>query len=185
MNLKLLIQQYNPFNEQEAKDKELILKYMDTFDDLLTRNNEMAHLTASAWIVNKDKSKVLMIYHNIYNSWSWVGGHADGEENLLEVALKEANEETGLDNFTRLNNYIFSLEILGVDGHVKHGKYVANHLHLNVTYLLFADESKSIRIKPDENSGIQWFDKQQAVEKCSEPYMKIIYNKLNKKLDMI
>lgn len=53
-------------------------------------------MTASAWVVNKDRSKVLMIYHNIYNSWSWLGGHADGETDLLAVAIREVREEAGI-----------------------------------------------------------------------------------------
>ena len=61
----------------------------------------MAHMTASSWIVNEDYTKVLMIYHNIYNSWAWTGGHADGDEDLLHVAVKEAREETGLSLWFR------------------------------------------------------------------------------------
>ena len=77
--IKEQIEKYEPYNEQEKKDKEVMLKYMDTFDNLLTRENEFAHFTASNWIVNKKRTKVLMIYHNIYQSWAWTGGHADGE----------------------------------------------------------------------------------------------------------
>ena len=89
MSLKEKIQNYKPYNEQEEKDKEIMLKYIDTFDDVLTRNNEFGHFTASAWVVNKERTKVLMIYHNIYNSWAWTGGHADGEDDLLSVAIRE------------------------------------------------------------------------------------------------
>ena len=81
---------------------------MDTFDDILTRKNDIGHFTASCWIVNKEKTKVLMVYHNIYDSWSWTGGHADGDEDLLRVSLKEAKEETGLKNVESLSNKIFS-----------------------------------------------------------------------------
>lgn len=172
-----------PWDEQEKKDKELIIKYIDTFDDIFTRDNEFAHLTASCWIVNKEKTKVLMIYHNIYNAWSWVGGHADGDVDLLHVALKETTEETGIKNIIPLSNDIFSLEIIGVNGHVKHCKYVGTHLHLNVTYLLEADENEHLIIKPDENSGVRWVSLKEAVDFCPETHMKKIYEKLNKKLN--
>lgn len=119
MNLQQQLEQYSPFNEQEAKDQEIILRYMDTFDNLLTRENEFAHFTASAWLVNRDRTKVLMAFHNIYQSWSWVGGHADGDANLLHVALKEAKEETGLKNVKPVSEEIYSIEILGVPAHVK------------------------------------------------------------------
>ena len=107
MELRELIENYKPYNEQEKCDKELILEYMDTFDDVLTRDNKMCHFTASNWIVNKERTKVLMIYHNIYDSWAWTGGHADGDSDLLHVALKEANEETSLKNLKVLNDGIF------------------------------------------------------------------------------
>ena len=102
MNLKETIEKYAPYNEQEAKDKETMLKYINTFDDVLTRNNEFAHFTASSWVVNKDRTKVLMIYHNIYKSWSWTGGHADGDSDLLNVAIRELKEETGVKNLKLL-----------------------------------------------------------------------------------
>ena len=57
-------------------------------DDVLVRDNEIAHITSSGFIVNKLRTKVLMIHHNIYNSWGWTGGHADGDEDLLYVAMK-------------------------------------------------------------------------------------------------
>ena len=171
-----------PFNEQEASDRRLILQYADTFSDLFTRENEMAHLTASCWIVTPARTKVLMAYHNIYDSWAWLGGHADGMEDLLAVALKEANEESGVQAVPVLDD-IFSVEILGVAGHVKRGKYVSAHLHLNVTYLLIADDTDALSVKPDENSGVRWFTPEGAVEASSEPWFREhIYKKLNEKL---
>ena len=139
MELREKIEKYQPYNEQEAKDKQTMLKYIDTFEDVLTRNNEFGHFTASAWTLNQARTKVLMVYHNIYQSWAWTGGHADGESNLLEVAIRELKEETGVKNVKVLNDNIFSLEIICVNGHVKRGKYISSHQHLNLTYLLEVD----------------------------------------------
>jgi hypothetical protein len=84
MNNKLYneINNYKPFDKKEQNDKEVILEYIKNTNDVLTRENKIAHFTASAWITNKERNKILMIYHNVYNSWAWVGGQADGEENL-------------------------------------------------------------------------------------------------------
>lgn len=182
MNLKMEIEQYIPYNPQEAKEQEVMLKYMNSFENLLTRENEFAHFTASAWIVNPERTKVLMAYHNIYQSWSWIGGHADSNANLLEVALKETTEETGLMNISPLSNTIYSLEILGVPSHMKKEVPVATHLHLNVTYLIEANENEQTVVNEDENSAIKWMKLEEAVEACTEPEMKIIYEKLNDKL---
>lgn len=183
MELREKIEKYVPYNEQEEKDKNTILKYMDTFEDTLTRNNEFGHFTASAWVVNKERTKVLMIYHNIYKSWAWTGGHADGESDLLSVAVREVKEETGVENVKVLDDDIFSLEIVCVNGHVKRGKYVSSHVHLNVTYLLEVDENETLRIKEDENSGVKWVPIDEIEVASSERWVKEnVYRKLNEKL---
>ncbi len=183
MNLKQQIQNYKPYNEQEEKDKQTILKYMDSFEDVLTRNNEFAHFTASSWAVNPERTKVLMIYHNIYNSWAWTGGHADGESNLLQTAIREIKEETGVKNVKVLNPDIFSLEIVCVNGHVKNGKYVSSHVHLNLTYLLEVEEKEILQIKEDENSGVKWFPIEEVENVSNEKWIcENIYRKLNEKL---
>lgn len=183
MKLQEQLEQYHPFNEQEERDKKVMLQLLKTQPDIFARENEVAHFTASSWLLNREHTKVLMIYHNIYHSWSWTGGHADGEEDLLAVAIKEAQEETGVKEIQTVDDTIFSIETLTVDGHEKRGRYVPSHLHLNVTYLLEADEAEVLRIKPDENSGVKWFALEEALEACSEPWMvERIYKKLNKKL---
>lgn len=182
MNLKEQIQNYKPYNEQEENDKEMMLKYIDTFDDVLTRENKMCHFTASNWIVNKERTKVIMIYHNIYKSWAWTGGHVDGDSNLLHVALKEAEEETGLDNLKVLSDGIFGIQILTVDSHIKRGKFVPSHLHLDCCFLLEADENEQLRIKEDENSGVKWINIEDTIEITNEEKMKPIYKKLNEKI---
>lgn len=179
MDLRKQIENYIPRNEQEESDKDLILEFMNKFDDVLTRENRMGHFTASSWIVNKQRSKVIMIYHNIYKSWAWTGGHCDGDSDLLHVALKEAEEETGLKNIKVLTPDIASLEILTVDGHVKKGKYVSSHVHLNCTFLLEADENEALKVKPDENSGVEWVDIDESIIKSTEPKMTDVYKKLN------
>lgn len=179
--LRKEIEDYKPYNEQEEQDKKVMLKYIDAFDDVLTRQNEFAHFTASSWVVNKDRTKVLMIYHNIYKSWAWTGGHSDGDSNLLNVAMREVKEETGVETVKPITEDIFSLEIICVNGHVKRGKYVSSHVHLNVTYLLEADESESLKIKEDENSGVRWVDIDKAIDLSTEAWMKKIYKKLIEK----
>ena len=184
-DLKNSIEKFKPFNEQEEVEKRIMLKYINDFDDVLTRKNEYGHFTSSAFILNKERTKMLMIYHKIYNSWAWTGGHSDGDSDLLYVAMKEAKEETGITSVKPIKDDIYSLEIITVNGHEKRGKYVGSHVHLNTTFLLEADENESIRIKEDENSGVKWVPIEEITsisnEKwvCERVYSKII-NKMKK-----
>ena len=183
MNLIEQIERYQPYNEQEEKDKQTILKYINTFDDVLTRKNEFGHFTASSWVLNKERTKVLMIYHNIYKSWAWTGGHADGDTDLLHTAIRELKEETGVKNVKVLDDDIFSLEIVCVNGHMKRGEYVSSHVHLNLTFLLEVDENETLKMKEDENSGVKWINIEDVEKVSNEKWIKEnIYRKLNEKL---
>lgn len=177
------IENYIPANEQEMADKAVMLNMLRTQADIFDRSNQIAHMTASAWVVNREHTRALMVYHNIYNSWSWLGGHADGDENLLGVAIREVQEESGIQQVRPVTEDIYSLEILTVDGHEKRGKYVPSHLHMNVTYLLEADENEKTQVKADENSGVAWFGIEECIAKSTEPlFRERIYPKLNQKL---
>lgn len=172
-----MLKSYAPTCEQEIGDKNFFIECEEK-EQILTRENTLCHLTSSAFIINKDKTKVLCIYHNIYNSWGWVGGHADGMDNMLEVALKEAKEETSLSNIKVLSNTPIAIDSISVQNHFKKGKFVAGHVHLNITYLLEADENEQIKIKPDENSNIAWLTFDELLTKSSEPHMIKIYQKI-------
>lgn len=179
MTLQNQLQIFRPWNEQEEQDRaELLRQTADSYG----RENP-GHWTASAWVVSPDRKQVLLAYHKLYDSWSWLGGHADGERDLLSTALREVREESGLEILRPLSAVPYSLEILTVDGHEKRGRYVSSHLHLNVTYLLEGDPAAPVRCKPDENSRVGWFGLEEAVAASSEPWFRQrIYTKLNAKL---
>ncbi len=102
MNLYEELKSYVPYNEQEAGDLKVMMKYLESFDDVYTRDNVFGHITASPWIINEDASKVLMIYHNIYDSWGWCGGHADGDQESDPCSFK------GRNGRNRCNTAIFA-----------------------------------------------------------------------------
>ena len=177
------LKEFCPCNPQEEQDRAELLRRLESGEELYGRENLSAHLTASSWVVSPDCTQVLMAYHNLYDSWAWLGGHADGETDLLAVALREVREESGLTQVRPVSEDIFSVEILPVSGHEKHGVYVPSHLHLNVTFLLEADPTEAVRCKPDENSSVAWFTPEAAVEASTEHWFRErIYKKLNEKV---
>lgn len=169
--------------DEEIENKTVMLDFIKKHNNVLSRQNKIAHLTGSAMIFNHDFSKTLMIYHNIYQSWGWTGGHADGQEDLLKVAIKEAKEETGLTNLTVLFEEIISLDILPVFSHYKNGRYVSTHLHFSLCYALQADERDPVFIKSDENSGVSWIFLNQIKTFVNEKHMLPIYDKIIRKVN--
>lgn len=173
------IVRFSPKDGREAREREMILALIAQYGDaILSRENDFAHMTASSIIVSPDRKRTLMAFHRIYNSWAWTGGHADGESDFEAIARHEAQEETGITNLARLGSGPASIEILPVWAHVKRGKHVGSHLHLNVSYLFEADESLPLRIAQDENSAVGWIEVDKLCEKVSEPPMLPIYERL-------
>lgn len=181
MELKKQIDNYIPFDEQEQRDKDQFLNFINTFDDVLTRDNIFGHFSASAFVVNKERNKMVVVYHNINDGWIYPGGHADGEEDLLSVAIREVEEETGL-KVKVLDDSIFSIQSAPVKGHIKKGKYVSAHLHLDVLYLLEADENQCLTFREDESKGVKWIDFKDATNDTMCDFIRPIHKKLIDKL---
>lgn len=166
-------------NSQEAADQRQMLKLLrQEADGLLRRESTTAHFTSSALVFDPARTKVLLVFHNQFRSWSWVGGHADGETDLLGVAIREAREETGIVQVEALSPAIQTLDILPVWGHEKQGRYITAHLHLSVGYALVAPLTQPLTVKPDENSGVRWVKIEQIEQYVTEPYMLYIYRKI-------
>jgi len=173
------IEAYIPRDGREAAEKEIMLNLIAMQGDaLLSRDSAHAHMTSSSMIVNKARTKVLMAYHKIYQSWAWTGGHNDGESDFMAVAMREAREETGVKTLVPFSEAPASLEVLHVLAHIKRGKWVGTHLHLNVSYLFEADETEPLRIAEDENSAVGWVSIADIPRVVTEPFMIPIYEKL-------
>ena len=179
MNYIEEIRNFVPDCEQEEKDRALMLAAWETYGDaILERSCELFHLTASSMIFNRERTHVLMAYHNIYQSWAWTGGHSDGEPEGLVTALKEAREETGIQTIRPLQKEVAALDILEVKRHIKRGKFVNAHLHFNLTYLCEADEQEALRVCEGENSQVGWLPIEQLRQQVSEAHMLPVYEKL-------
>lgn len=179
-----MLKNYKPYNEQEEVDLRFFID-CENKEQILTRDNELCHLCSSAFIINKTHDKVLCIYHNIYDSWCWVGGHADGDDDMLYVATKETKEETSLENFKVLLKTPIAIDSLPVASHFKRGKFVPAHTHLSVAYVFEADENDTIKILEDENSNIGWLTFDELIEKSTEPHMLKVYKKIIERIKIL
>lgn len=181
MDIQKLILNYNPYSEQEVIDKEYYLNFISTFSDVLTRENKVGHFTASAFVVNKDFTKTLLVYHNILNGYIYPGGHADGESDLLSVAIREVEEETGLKAIA-LNTNPFAINSAPTLTHIKRGNVVPAHIHFDVVYLLQCDDSITTQIKEDENQDVRWVSLEDLDNINLVNFMSPIFKKLVHKL---
>lgn len=181
MNLRQEIENYIPFNEQEKKDKEQFLRFIDTFDDVLTRDNIFGHFSASAFLVNKKRNKMVVVYHIINDGWIYPGGHADGDDNLLSVAVREVEEETGL-KAKILDENIYAIQSAPVKGHIKSGKYVSSHIHFDVLYLMEDDDRIPLKYKENESKGVKWISFEEADDKTMCDFIRPIHKKIIEKL---
>lgn len=182
---KRQIDNYIPQCEQEVVDKKAIIGFIENNKDCLERTNLIAHMTSAAFVLNNEMNKILFVHHNIFNSWGWVGGHNDGDDDLFKVAIKEAIEETGVKSITAYSEEMISLDVIYVENHIKNGKFVGDHLHLNATYLLIADENEELVIKKDENSGVKWFDISEVMKFVTEDRIKSVYTKIFRRIKKI
>ena len=183
MDFRQKIENYTPFDEQEEKDKEQFLRFIDTFDDVLTRDDIFGHFSASAFVVNKEKTKMVVVYHIINDGWIYPGGHADGEDDLLSVAVREVEEETGL-KVKVLDENIYSIQSLPVKGHIKRGKYVSAHLHLDVLYIMEADDKIPLIYREDESKGVKWIPFEEADNDTMCDFIRPVHKKLIKKISL-
>jgi 8-oxo-dGTP pyrophosphatase MutT (NUDIX family) len=124
-------------------------KYPNCFD----RNLEIGHITASAWLLNQEGTKALLMHHAKINLWVQPGGHCDGDSNVLRVAIKEAQEESGILGIVPVMEDIFDIDIHEFPE--KNG--VKAHLHYDVRFLLQVNSHEALQ-KNEESNDLRWFD---------------------------
>jgi 8-oxo-dGTP pyrophosphatase MutT (NUDIX family) len=130
-----------------------IIRFVEEHPDCLVRTCVPGHLTGSAWIVDAPRRRVLLTHHGRLDKWLQPGGHADGDPDLLAVALREAREETGL---TRLR--AVSVEVFDVDRHWIPARGEApGHWHLDLRFLLEADPDEELVVS-DESHDLMWVE---------------------------
>ncbi len=182
MNPMEFIEKYKPYDEAEAADCASLKQFLQIYgENVYTRDNLLGHMTVACFIVNRERTKALVAFHNIMQHYAWLGGHADGEKDLRTVALKEIEEESGLKKVDFIRQDPIDVEVLMVYPHIKRGQNISAHLHYNIAYLLEADEQDKIRIKADENSDIRWVGFNDLL-KLTDPFSAKVYERIIAKI---
>lgn len=132
-------------------------------------------------MVNKERNKMVVVYHIINGGWIYPGGHADGEDDFLSVAVREVEEETGL-KVKVLDENVYSIQSAPVKGHIKRGKYVSAHLPLDVLYIMEADDKIPLVYREDESKGVIWIHFEEADNDTMCDFIRPVHKKLIKKL---
>ena len=183
--LRQLLRQFEPACEAETDARNKLLQDLQTRRKELFYRTATPHLTASLWVMDAACRQVLMVHHNIYNSFSWTGGHADGETDLLAVAVREAEEESGVQQLILPTAQLLSLEVLPVIAHVRRGEPVAAHQHYCAVFAAFADPTLPLQHRPEENSAARWLPADQLADYVTETAMLPLYAKLSKRMHQL
>lgn len=167
------LKHFNPGRDGELwEKKKKFIHFMGQYPDCFYRTCMPGHLTASAFLLNPDKSQALLMHHKKLSLWIQPGGHADGEQQLLQVAIKEAKEESGLTQIIPLSPHIFDLDIHLVPAHAKDPE----HLHYDVRFLLQSLDTQVPAGNP-ESFAVQWFDIQNYQAHHLEPSVNRLFKR--------
>ncbi len=162
--------------DKEANDKATILNFAKTDPIPFDRHNMKGHLTGSAWVLSPDRQQVLLTHHALLNKWLQLGGHADGEANILNVALREAQEESGIDDIKPLSDAIFDLDAHEIPANERKGE--SAHMHYDIRYLFIAAH-KDFRVS-SESKALKWVTLDEARARLSEETLQRMINKWEK-----
>lgn len=164
--------QYAPTDPYEIECKQKIIAFIKQYPNCFERTMAHGHITASCWLVNKDNSKALLMHHAKLNMWVQLGGHCDGDSDVLAVALKEAQEESGIHDIIPVSTEIFDIDIHLLPAHSKE----AGTLHYDVRFLLkvFSDEQT---IQNRESKELRWISKDPKELPTTEQSVVRLFNK--------
>ncbi len=165
-----LLEKHSPIDENELKMRNETIEFVKTNEDCFKRELLIGHVTGSAWIVNDARTHVLMTHHWKLNRWFQPGGHCDGEPDVLKVALKEANEETGLKNLNVVDGQVYDVDI----HQIPERKGIPAHYHYDIRFLIEGDMNEQLIIT-EESNDLAWVSLEKIAEhNDSESIMRMV-----------
>ncbi len=153
-----LLQNYHPIDPHEQTYRQRILDFVAQHPDCFERSLSIGHITASSWLLSKDKTKALLMHHAKLNLWVQLGGHCDGDSDVLAVAIKEAQEESGIMGIAAVSSDIFDVDMHLIPANSKEPA----HYHYDIRFLLQVTSSEEL-IQNSESKSLQWFSADPAL----------------------
>lgn len=149
-----LLEDYNPVDHVEKTFKLETLEFIQNNKNCFERTLDIGHITASAWLLNKDHTKALLMHHAKLNRWFQLGGHCDGDADVLNVAVKESREESGINSIEPIFNNIFDIDIHLIPANTKDKE----HFHYDIRFLLAVTSNEEL-VQNKESKELRWIDK--------------------------
>ncbi|MDQ5940391.1 MAG: hypothetical protein QG632_117 [Candidatus Dependentiae bacterium] len=169
MELLTLLKRYTPSDENERMAREVTIQFVEENKLAFERSLLFGHVTASALLLNKDKTRFLLMHHRKLNKWFQVGGHCDGDHDTLRVAMKEAAEESGIDKVEPISREVFDIDV-----HlIPQNKGIPAHFHFDVRYLLKTSASDELVIN-GESQALRWFSFDEELPTAEESVLRMI-----------
>ncbi|MES2253151.1 MAG: NUDIX hydrolase [Pseudomonadota bacterium] len=166
-----LLTQYDAYGEEIVMKNDM-LRFIEKNSDCFERSLEIGHLTGSSWLLNKDESNVLLMHHRKLDKWLQLGGHADGDSDILAVSIKEAQEESGITAIEPVVNRIFDIDIHKIPAYGD----VKEHFHYDVRFLLKVVSDEEVTINSESNE-LRWIGKNRKELLSSEPSVVRMFDK--------
>jgi 8-oxo-dGTP pyrophosphatase MutT (NUDIX family) len=146
-----LLEEYVPFDSDDAAARNSIARFVEANEDCFERSLAEGHVTGSAWIVDASRSRCLLTHHRKLERWLQLGGHADGEGDVLAVAMREAREESGLSSLRAVSASIFDCDVHEIPAR----KAETAHFHYDVRFLFEADAHEPLVVS-EESRDLAW-----------------------------
>ena len=171
-NLIELLKTYNPTDKEEIIFKQQMLTFINNNANCFERSLKEGHVTASAWLLNNDESKILLLHHAKLDKWFQLGGHCDGNPDVLAVAIKEAQEESGISNIVPVDRNIFDIDIHLIPENSREKA----HYHYDVRFLLRVAGNEEI-VQNRESKELRWIEKNIKSLPTNNPSVIRMFNK--------
>jgi 8-oxo-dGTP pyrophosphatase MutT (NUDIX family) len=169
-----LLKQYQPYNKHELEMKNQLVEFVTKTENCFDNYCKKGHITASAWILDKENRKVGLVHHKIMNKWLQPGGHSDNNPDTPKEALREAQEEFGKEALRLESENIFDIDLHTIKEDKK--RNLGEHYHFDIRFLILGNSDIPPKVS-DESNDVKWIELDKVLELNSEEGMRRMVEK--------